>query len=249
MGEAERSLVFGDDAETYDNSRPSYPDAVIDLLLQDTPTTSIDAGCGTGKAGRLVAARGVTVLGVEPDARMADVARRHGLDVHVSTFEDFTPTTPSDLVFSAQAWHWVDPHRGAATAAAALRGGGRWAAFWNRDLDPAIDAALFAAYERFAPHLVEERRVSATDDELLGDVSAGLAATRSFGALERHDVAWTDRLTVGDFVARCSTHSSHRLLEPGVAADLHAAIIDEFGAADDMLDVGYTTWVLTAIRQ
>ena len=39
-----------------------------------------DVGCGTGLAARLVAERGVKVLGVEPDERMAHVARRHGIE-------------------------------------------------------------------------------------------------------------------------------------------------------------------------
>src|SRR5207248_523841 len=82
-------------------------------------------GCGTGIASRPFQDRGCRVTGVEPDERMAAVARRHGLAVEVSRFEDWDPAGRRfDLVVSAQAWHWVDPARGAAQAERALRSGG-----------------------------------------------------------------------------------------------------------------------------
>ena len=44
-------------------------------------------GCGTGILGRALQARGAEVLGVEPDDKMADVARHKGLAVKLGTFE------------------------------------------------------------------------------------------------------------------------------------------------------------------
>ena len=152
MDERVRSQVFGEDAATYDDARPSYPDAVIDIVVADAPVTAIDAGCGTGKAALRVAARDVDVLGIEPDERMAEVAGRHGIEVIVSQFEDW-PAQPRDLVFSAQAWHWIDPARGAAKAAEVLSPGGRWAAFWNRETDERLDDTLTRTYAAVRPRL------------------------------------------------------------------------------------------------
>src|SRR4029077_5088613 len=88
-----------------------------------------------------------------PDARMADLARRHGLEVEVSTFEAWHNAGRSfDAVVSGQAWHWVDPVAGAATAARALRPGGRLAIFWNAFQPPPDLAEAFAAvYRRVMP--------------------------------------------------------------------------------------------------
>jgi SAM-dependent methyltransferase len=95
---------------------------LVDALMADRPGRVLDVGCGTGKAARLFAARGCDVVGVEPDVRMASVAREHGLDVEVATFEEWDARgRVFDLVISGQAWHWVDPTIGAAKAATVLR--------------------------------------------------------------------------------------------------------------------------------
>ena len=70
---------------------------------------------------------GCRVLGVDVDARMADLARRSGLQVEVATFEAWDPVGRAfDAVIAGQAWHWVDPVAGAAKAAAGATA--RWPA-------------------------------------------------------------------------------------------------------------------------
>jgi 2-polyprenyl-3-methyl-5-hydroxy-6-metoxy-1,4-benzoquinol methylase len=43
--------------------------------LDPSPTTVLDAGCGTGRVARELARRGVSVVGVDSDPSMLDVAR------------------------------------------------------------------------------------------------------------------------------------------------------------------------------
>src|SRR2546430_10607199 len=83
---------FGSDADRYDRARPRYPDALVDRIVAGAPRSLrnpdvLDVGCGTGIVARQFQAAGCRVLGVDPDARMAELARRHGLEVQVSTFE------------------------------------------------------------------------------------------------------------------------------------------------------------------
>jgi len=66
---------FGTDAQRYDRARPGYPDALVARIAAGSPGPKVlDVGCGTGIAARQFQAAGCTVLGVEPDARMADFA-------------------------------------------------------------------------------------------------------------------------------------------------------------------------------
>ena len=68
-----RRLVFGEVAGLYDRARPSYPASLIDDLVSwaQPGGRALEIGAGTGKATRLLAARGVSVLGIEPSAEMA----------------------------------------------------------------------------------------------------------------------------------------------------------------------------------
>ncbi|RZS43146.1 methyltransferase family protein [Herbihabitans rhizosphaerae] len=145
---------FGTDAARYDRARPRYPSALIDRIVAASPGTDVlDVGCGTGIAARQFRAAGCTVLGVEPDARMAEFARRDGLDVEVATFEDWDSAGRTfDAVVAGQAWHWVDPAAGAAKAAGVLRPGGLLSVFWHVFDPPAEVTDAFAeAYRRVEP--------------------------------------------------------------------------------------------------
>lgn len=124
---------FGADAGRYDRARPTYPMDLVARIIAASPGREVlDVGCGTGISARLFQAAGCRVLGVDPDPRMAEVARLSGTETDVAKFEDWDPDGRTfDAVIAAQAWHWVDPVAGAAKAAAVLRPGGRLAVFWN----------------------------------------------------------------------------------------------------------------------
>ena len=98
---------FGSDPERYDRARPSYPAALVERVIAASPGRDVlDVGCGTGIVARQFQAAGCSVLGVEPDERMADQARRRGLEVEVATFEDWDPAGRAfDAVVAGQAWH------------------------------------------------------------------------------------------------------------------------------------------------
>lgn len=120
---------FGVDAERYDRARPPYPQALVDRIVAASPGRHVlDVGAGTGIEARQFRAAGCTVLGVEPDERMAAFARRGRIEVEVARFEDWQPAGRQfDAVIAGTAWHWVDPVAGAAKAAQVLRPGGRLA--------------------------------------------------------------------------------------------------------------------------
>ena len=89
-------------------------------------------GCGTGKVAAAIADRGFRVVGVEPDERMAAVARARGVEVDVVSFENWDSHGQMfDLVTCGHAWQWIDPVIGGPKAASLLRPGGVIALFWN----------------------------------------------------------------------------------------------------------------------
>ena len=74
-----RADSFGAAARVYDARRPRYPVQLIDDLLMQGARTVLDVGAGTGIASEQLLGRGVNVLAVEPDPRMAAIAREKGI--------------------------------------------------------------------------------------------------------------------------------------------------------------------------
>jgi trans-aconitate methyltransferase len=130
-----RALSFGAVAEAYERFRPGYPAELLDLVMAYAGgpiRTALEIGAGTGKATRLFAQGGIAVTATEPDAAMLAELRKH-LPANVTTvqaaFEDLTPDSSYDLVYSAAALHWTNPEGRWARMAALVRPGGVFASF------------------------------------------------------------------------------------------------------------------------
>ena len=125
---------FGAVADQYDRVRPGYPDAAVDWMLPAGSRRVVDLGAGTGKLTRLLAARGLAVTAVEPDAGMRRVLAESAPDVDVRAGSgEAIPVGDGeeDAVLVAQAWHWMDAGEAAREAARVLRAGGRLGIVWN----------------------------------------------------------------------------------------------------------------------
>jgi SAM-dependent methyltransferase len=225
--ERRRAESFGANAVRYDRCRPGYPAALIDELMAAAPRTVLDVGCGTGKAGKLFLQRGCRVLGVEPDLRMAAVARHHGLEVEIARFEEWEPAGRSfDLLVSGQAWHWVEPAAGVAIAGSALRPGGWLAVFWNSlTHTPPVRAVLEAAYRDHAPELISNNIALGTnpapDSSGHDQDQEAIASTGQFEAPARLRYEWVRTYTPELWLDELPTHSNHN----GLSADrLHALL-------------------------
>lgn len=236
MGERVRARVFGEVAREYDAARAGYRPALRQAVLDYAgPVRSIlESGAGTGKASVLFAALDVPMTCVEPDPAMAAVLAERvagfpRVRVVTARFEEYRPAQPVDLLFSAQAWHWVDPDRRASLAFAALREGGTFAMFGHsyQLADPRLREAVDDAYRRLAPELMEPLpdRTGSFADWLAGQMGAGRLFT------DPAQVVFDDEADypIGRYLRLLTTFSNHRLLEP----DRLAALSREVGALAD----------------
>lgn len=245
---------FGTHAERYDRARPRYPDALVERIIAASPgPTVLDVGCGTGIAARQLQAAGGTVLGVEPDARMAALARRSGLPVEVATFEDWNPDGRTfDAIVAAQSWHWIEPVDGAAKAARVLRPGGLLAIFWNTfQPDPDVAEALARVYRRVLPESPLYRLGMAGPDSyagVCGKAADGITQAGAYGEPEQALFAWDRDYTRDEWLDQVPTFGGHDHVESAVLEELLTCLGAEIDAMGGAFTMHYVALALTATR-
>ncbi|MFD9848750.1 class I SAM-dependent methyltransferase [Streptomyces sp. JL1001] len=267
MSSSPSEAYFGGGAALYNRSRPEYPDALIERITSALPGRDVlDVGCGSGIEARQFRAAGCTVLGVDPDAQMAEHARSGGVPVEIGKFESWDPAGRTfDAVVAGTAWHWVDPSAGAALAARVLRPGGLLAPFHHASLTPPklAEAAGMAlpgwstrsatAYQRVAPVSVfapDGRRTSPFElyQPLFDAMADAIRRTGRFTEPELWRFDWEQTYTRDEWLAYLPTQGVLAKLAPEELArrlDAVGAEIDRMGGS---FSLPYATVAVTAVR-
>jgi ubiquinone/menaquinone biosynthesis C-methylase UbiE len=171
--------VFDEIAAEYDRRRPTYPDELIDQACQVAGIGSgdhvLEVGCGSGQLTRSLVARGLHVTALEPGKSLMALARQNlegagAVEFVNAQFEDaLLPREQFRAVFSASAFHWVDPK-----------------VSWQRAADVLVPGGTLALVQYFG---LEERRSKGDQDEVLAamrkvapDIAANWPAYRDFDA-------------------------------------------------------------------
>jgi len=111
--------VFDEVAAEYDRRRPTYPDELVDRACRVAGIGAgdrvLEIGCGSGQLTRSLAARGLQVTALEPGERLIALAEQNlagvgQVEFAAARFEDAQlPSSHFRAVFSASAFHWLDP--------------------------------------------------------------------------------------------------------------------------------------------
>jgi SAM-dependent methyltransferase len=259
-GPSQRDVAesFGSVAQRYDRARPDYPTDVLRWLVAGMEEPDVlDVGIGTGILARQLRNLGCQVRGVEIDPRMADVARRDGFEIDVVAFEDWEiPGQQFDLVVAGQTWHWVDPQRGAAQAAAALRPGGALALLWNvAQPQREIGDAFADAYRRVLPPPVVDGFMTALRDPLTtyegmrATAKAGICSTERFGTPETRRDQWSRSYTRDEWLDLVPTQGGFGRLSASGQQILLTNMGDAIDSIGGRLQVDYSTMSIRAIRK
>jgi SAM-dependent methyltransferase len=253
----DRRTSFGSVAVQYDRARPSYPGEMvadtIEYAAARRGSPALEVGAGTGKATALFADCGLAITAIEPSGEMAAVASANaataGVRFLITKFEE-APLEPHhyQLIFSAQAWHWVEPITGEQLAAAALARGGALACFWNR-----VD------WTKCALRADLDRAYGAIGWEPQGLMTPGQAALEfsehwqqridqvdGLNSPECRTYEWVETYSTAQYIALLGTHSDHILLEQDRRNRLFggvATVIDEAGGS---LELTYSTQLCLA---
>jgi len=154
MAAVPRRLTFGAHADEYERARPAWPEEAARWLVPEGSELVVELGAGTGKLTRAVAALGVRVVAVEPDARMLAVLHALGLDGVEGSAEAIPfDAGVADAVVAGSSFHWFELEPALREIHRVLRQGARLGFGWNHrdDRHPAIarmGEAVYAAQAR-----------------------------------------------------------------------------------------------------
>lgn len=168
-------------AGAYARYRPTYPAAAVDFVLErcglSPGSVLVDVGCGTGISSRRFAARGLRVIGIEPNADMrreaeAEPAPPRGPQPEYRDGRAEATgleAASADAVLAAQAFHWFDPATTLPEFHRILRPAGWVVLLWNtRDERDAFTAA----YGRLVWSLTDRARTEAIHEDSPGALRA-----------------------------------------------------------------------------
>jgi SAM-dependent methyltransferase len=219
--------IFDRAVADYAALRPSYPAALVDdvvALARLRPGARVlEVGSGTGQATRLFAARGFAVTAVEAGVAMAAATRAAVPEATVvpARFEDLTLPRVFPLVYSATAWHWIDPVLGYARAHDALVPGGTLALFWNEHVRGDDDVGFFDATQDLY-EAATMGRFRLQPSPALVDRTAALVQSGHFGDVERRQYPWHAEYDAPTYARLIGTYSDHLAL----ADDVRARLLD-----------------------
>jgi SAM-dependent methyltransferase len=239
-----RRASFDAMARLYDQMRPGYPDALFDDLCTTTGVGStglalqsrlLEIGCGTGHATLPLAGRGLRIDCVELSGKMAAVAQEKlarfpRVRVTVADFDTWETDARYHLVYSASAYHWLNPDTRVERIARLLQPRG-WLAVWRSHH---VRGSGASAEFFLAAQSVYAREASQLAAKFTGlDEAAAIRpeeveewrASGRFEDVQTRTYAWTMDYTAEAYVGMLDTHSDHRTLPAEQRARLFEGIV------------------------
>jgi SAM-dependent methyltransferase len=210
----------------------------------------LDVGAGTGIASEQLVAKGVNVLAVEPDPRMAEVARDKGIPVEIGTFETWYPAKRHfDLVVFGQSFHWVNPAVALPKIHSLLSTGGQLALMWNRlfPRDPTHGdfAEIYRDYMDPGSPLIDGSSIGIVETD--GNMDRLIASITASGfTVEEHRYPRNDHYSAQHWLDLVFTYSNHLILAADKAAELRARLAERIGPRG--VSVGGDTLLILATR-
>jgi trans-aconitate methyltransferase len=234
----ERRASFDSVAELYDAARPGYPDALYDDLIAlaglKPGASLLEIGSGTGHATVGFARRGFPIDCIELGEQMARVARDRlarfpAVRITVADFDHWSAERSYGLVFSASAYHWLNPGTRVERVAQLLEPRG-WIAIWRNhhvrsQADEYFNRAAGRIYAQLAPSIDGLESLPSIDGIPLPELEewrgSGLfedAGTRVY--------TWQKEYTAAEYVRMLDTHSNHRILPESERERLFEGLVD-----------------------
>lgn len=255
MGKRE---TFDKAAKVYDETRPSYPDEVIDWIIDRTNITAkdklLEIGAGTGQATRKFAERGYSIHCVEMGKNLADLLiQKYGhydVTVDVGAFEDWKPKEgfKTPFIFCATAFHWIDENIKYKKCHNLLDDGGHLVLLWNGSIDTSIPEVK-KSYDCLWEHYPDKEQSALTIDEIKQARKEEIAESGYFELEDYLDYKWKFKRSKESFTKGFFSQSSYLALDEEKQRTLAAKIYELYADLDDIIEIEFYTTVYIAKKK
>lgn len=152
-------------AEAYDRIRPKYPEKIVHRAIEfaqlPNNATILEIGCGPGMATIDFARSGFSLLCLEPNWDMCQIAQRNcqpypNVEIANTSFEEWqSEGNRFHGVLAATSFHWISPTIRYRKAAEALLHNGSLILLWNvvPHMPQTIYSILQLVYQKDTPYL------------------------------------------------------------------------------------------------
>jgi SAM-dependent methyltransferase len=182
----EPALSFDSIASTYNSTRTGYPDEIYDLAGKvghlGSKSRILEIGAGPGIATQeLVDRLGCFVDVIEPGISFCEIlASKFSTNPKISiqnySFERFDSTFKYDAIFSATAFHWIEPKVKYIKSSDLLSKNGILVLYWNNYLlaNRSINELAQVVYQKYFPNQdysvsmyeIQERKIQERQREI-----------------------------------------------------------------------------------
>lgn len=163
----DRRKIFNEIISDYETARPGYPkelyNDIIEFSMIKPDANILEIGSGPGQATDYFIKRGYAITGLEIGDKQVEYlsekySEYHNFNAICSSFEEYNSSDETyDLVFSATAFHWIEPETGYPKAYNLLKKDGTLAVFWHmssviRQQTEAFNE-ISKIFQKYAPEL------------------------------------------------------------------------------------------------
>ncbi|MGE0173112.1 MAG: class I SAM-dependent methyltransferase [Oligoflexales bacterium] len=251
-----RKQSFDQIASLYDQYRPGYPQGLFDFLIRETnlgpKSVAIEIGCGSGQATIGFADTGASLTCIDISPELLNIARQkfvnyrniQFLDV---SFEDLSVAPQTcDLVFSAQAFHWINFETGIPKCYQFLKAGGCLALIWNSSVlfPPSVRKQLDDLYRTTLNDFRTSEEIEDRSHKVLQERYDQIDKMQLFSKIETHSFTHLVNYSTDAYVGLLQTHSDHSTLPSERLHSLLTGVRKIFDSAGGTVQGEYRTSVI-----
>lgn len=255
----EESKKFDQVADIYNKYRPSYPEELIDEIKRisgiEAGSRILEVGSGAGLAtGQFLGSR-YRITCVEQGANLIEAAKENltvserdrvsFINIPFQEWEEQEGTF--DMMFSAQAFHWIPKPIGYKKVAKALKPGASMQLFWNKymkDDSECLTELADLMKEYSIMHMMDEEDLMLYKTRMTDSIEV----SGVFKPASIKEVRWEKDYTYDAFINFLKTANVYITMEDSERHILHVKLMDLFARNHYNITMKFNCVLFSAVR-